>query len=291
MIIHNQEICRSCKSCVAVCARQNFILDENENVLVAEYAEATCLGCGHCLSVCPEEGALMLSTYGPVRLRPVESLPSPEDMSMLLYSRRSCKKYRQDVLPSPEDIGQLIDVARYAPTGHNSQDVSYIVLTNPDKVRQLGEVGLNAYRFILALDSDTLEGAIGKEKAYIINLMAPRLQWHIDMYDKTGSMEITNNAPRAILIHGPGPNRDDSFINATLAAHNISLQAVSMGLGTCMLGLLVAAINQSTESLGEIGIEIPQGNRLYMIMALGVPAKGFTIRNIPPRKAASVTYV
>ncbi|MBA7589722.1 hypothetical protein ES708_31811 [subsurface metagenome] len=233
----------------------------------------------------------MLSPYGPVELRSVESLPSPKDMSMLLYSRRSCKKYRKDVLPARKDIEQLIDVARYAPTGHNSQDVSFIVLTDPDKIRKVGEAGLNGYRRILKLDSDTLVREVGKEKAYIVNLMAPRLQWHIDMYDKTGSMELTNNAPCAIIIHGPGPNRDDSFINATLATHNMSLQAMSMGLGTCMLGLLTAAVTQSTESLREIGIEIPQGQRLYMILAVGVQAKGFTIRSIPPRKAPSVTYV
>lgn len=291
MITHNQQICRSCKSCLIVCSRQNFVLDENRKVQLATYAQDTCLGCGHCLSVCPEEGALVLSPYGPVKLRPVGSLPSAGDMSMLLYSRRSCKKFRKDVVPTREDIEQLIDVARYAPTGHNSQDVSYIVLTSLDKVRNLGEAGLNAFRRIMGLDKDRLVELIGKEKAYIVNLMAPRLQWHVDIYDNTGSMELTNNAPCVILVYGPGPNRDDSFINATLAAHNMALQAVTMGLGTCMLGLLTMAINQSPDSLGELGIEMPQGRRLYEILAVGVPAQGFTIRNIPPRKAADVVYI
>jgi len=291
MITHNQQICSSCKSCMTVCSRRNFILDESRKVQLASYAQDTCIGCGHCLSVCPEAGALALSPYGPVELRPVGTLPSAEHMSMLLYSRRSCKKFRRDAAPARDHIEQLIDVARYAPTGHNSQDVNFIVLTSLDKVRQLGQAGLNAFRFVLGIEKGELAERIGKEKAYIVELMAPRLQWHIDIYDTTGSVELTNNAPCAILVHGPGPNRDDSFINATLATHNMALQAVTMGLGTCMLGLLTMAINQSPDSLIEIGIELPPGHTLYMILAVGVPAPGFTIRHIPPRKAANVVYI
>jgi ferredoxin len=84
-----------------------------------------CMRCGHCVGICPT-GSLthkeMPSEKTPVIAKSLEI--SFKQCAQLIKSRRSIREF-QDKDVSKEDIERIIDVARYAPTGHNMQEVQW----------------------------------------------------------------------------------------------------------------------------------------------------------------------
>jgi ferredoxin len=91
-------------------------------------AEELCINCGHCVAVCPH-GALSLKTMAPEQCPPVrkEWLFGPEQTEHFLRSRRSVRVYK-DKPADRETLAKLIDMARFAPSGHNAQPVQWLVI-------------------------------------------------------------------------------------------------------------------------------------------------------------------
>ena len=127
--------------CVAECpARIVEPADEESYPSLIEGGEEFCINCGHCVTVCPR-GALSLETMAPEECWPVqkELLPSAEQVDQFMRSRRSIRSYRKE--PVDEALlSTLIDVARYAPSGHNSQPVHLLVIDGLDQVQHLAGI-------------------------------------------------------------------------------------------------------------------------------------------------------
>src|SRR2546430_15157445 len=67
------------------------------------------------------------------------------DVFEAIYSSRALRRFKPD--PVPEDvIFQLIDACIRAPTGHNSQDWRFIVVTDPDSKHKMQEWSERAWR-------------------------------------------------------------------------------------------------------------------------------------------------
>ncbi len=48
----------------------------------------------------------------------------------ILETRRSCRKFIADKMPSEEDLNAVIRAGTFAPSGHGSQSVKIIAVTN-----------------------------------------------------------------------------------------------------------------------------------------------------------------
>jgi nitroreductase len=73
---------------------------------------------------------------------------SPEQCEQLLKSRRSLRAIKKQKVPR-ELITRLIEDARYAPTGHNNQELEWLVIDNPEELNRIEKLGLEWIRWAM----------------------------------------------------------------------------------------------------------------------------------------------
>ena len=113
----NQELCVKCGICAEVCP--NGIIGMSAAGPEMLYAPA-CIACGHCTAVCPV--AALDNVKAPLNKQvKLDQYPaiSTETAAAFLRSRRSIRNYKNDKI-AQEKVLQLLDIARFAPSGCNS---------------------------------------------------------------------------------------------------------------------------------------------------------------------------
>jgi nitroreductase/Pyruvate/2-oxoacid:ferredoxin oxidoreductase delta subunit len=261
------EDCIACKRCVAICP--SFVLEMVE-AKSAVVRGQWCIGCGHCGAVCPT-GAI-LHDGSCLDMHPSKGevpATSPEILELLFRERRSVRLYTSDPVPE-EVLNKILDAGRYAPTGSNSQNVHYVVLTSPDQIDELRKMTINFYdkmfsrirgrfgMFILSL-------AAGRKIAEYLRESLPKIEYGYEQM-KQGKDRLFHHAPVVILAHAESWDRSSPF-NCSVALYNYSLMAHTLRLGCCFNGFLVNAANHSRKIKGWLGI--PADHKCYSAMTLG----------------------
>ena len=121
---------RKCNICVRECPAQVIVnRDDNNYPTPVAGAHQLCINCGHCVTVCPAK-AFIHSNMKPDSCTAINKniLPSFEEVAELLKSKRSIRRFNDRSVPS-EILSELIDVAHYAPTACNQQQVCWTVFT------------------------------------------------------------------------------------------------------------------------------------------------------------------
>ena len=147
-IIHDENKCSSCGACIDNCYRKNFYRSDDKMVKLHENSMENCILCGHCLAGCSSEGALKIEGYNSDSLSRVKPSPAPEVIGNFILSRRSIRRFTDDI-PSESEIDALLEAGCYAPTGHNSQDCNFVVIKGHKKVKVLGEIAVLFYEGLL----------------------------------------------------------------------------------------------------------------------------------------------
>ncbi len=292
-LIHNPSLCKNCGLCIDACFRKNFYTDERDRVSLKDGYEKNCILCGHCTSACLSAGALTISGEEWSRGEDSIRIPGREAVMDLLKGRRSRRKF-SDTDVTDDELDTLLNAARYAPSGHNSQNYHFTVTNDRGKIRTIGEAVLIFYGKITSLLSNRLTRplvylASGKSNYHVLMEMRHRLENHQKIFRETGSIEMTWDAPAMIMIHGPEGGA--TATNCALAGSHIMFQAEAMGLGTCILGLLGGGISHAAKDLNRAGISIPKGHSVYMILAVGHPDGNEKFKKVPPRRQAKVTRI
>jgi NAD-dependent dihydropyrimidine dehydrogenase PreA subunit len=184
----DQKECRRDGLCVAECpAKIIEIVGKEGFPTPVAGAEEICIHCGHCVSICPH-GALSLKTMSPTDCLPVrkELLLSPEHCEHFLRSRRSIRNYKEKRV-SRDLLQKLIEIARYAPTGRNSQSVYWLVIEDPAEVRRLG-----------GLVADWMRSLLAQSAEYALSMHMDRV---VDSWDR-GKDRILRSAPHLVVAHG-----------------------------------------------------------------------------------------
>jgi len=268
--------CISCGECVIVCP-SIFIPEEGEIRIVEE---EHCTLCGHCLAVCPVEAI----DHEDLDKREFVDLPislgvSPEALFSFLRSRRSCRVFVERGVPK-QVLEKLVDVARYAPTGHNSQNFEFLVIQEKELIRDLSNRTAIFYgnlHKMLSAPGVHLPPWLQK------HMRGFRLNWE---YSLQGKDRIFRNAPALLLIHAPAEN-PSSAQNCHLAMAHIMLQAHAMGLGTCIIGYFITAAERDPSIIKELGI--PRENKIFTCCTVGYP--GLTFRKLVQRKPPAVRWM
>ncbi len=134
----DHEKCERDGICAAECPMGIIEVKDKESVPhPIEGAENLCINCGHCVAVCPH-GAFSLTTMEADTCPAVDGnlLPSFAIVSHMIRARRSIRVYK-DKRVGREVLEKLIDTARYAPTGKNTQLVRWLIITNKDTIKEL----------------------------------------------------------------------------------------------------------------------------------------------------------
>ena len=101
---------------------------------ISPESEAMCLGCGHCVVVCPH-GALDHAEVPLAACTTIEKahVISANQAEQFLRSRRSVRRFK-DKPVEQATLRRLIEIARYAPTANNSQLVEWLVIDDPQRL-------------------------------------------------------------------------------------------------------------------------------------------------------------
>jgi nitroreductase/NAD-dependent dihydropyrimidine dehydrogenase PreA subunit len=270
-LIVNGDKCNSCGLCALECPAVIIEVPDPEALpFWTNGGEERCINCGHCVSVCPL-AAISLDTMSPQECAPVEKklLPSSEQVELLLKSRRSIRVYRQKPV-SREILTKLIDIARYAASGHNSQPLQWLVIEDSKEVKRFA-----------GMVADWMRIAI-KEMPQLADSL------HLDLIVadwEQGNDRIMRSAPHAIVVHAPANNVMAPGA-APVALTYLELTAYSLGLGACWAGffqLCAAFYAPMMEAL-----QLPEGHKSLGAMMVGYPKHRFS--RIPLRNEPVITW-
>jgi len=254
-----------------------------------------CIACGHCVAICRQD-AICHSEFPPTAIRTiqVEEMPTEEQVITLLKTRRSIRAFRDKPL-AKETIASIIDGARSAPSGHNSQSTEYLVVQDRAVLNQVSAMVMEYLKFEIRRFGNplfrTLALLADREKAKSGLHEIPRFKQMTQLFE-SGADPILNGAPVLLAFHA---RRTVGFadVNAQLALQNASLVAHALGIGHFYTGWVLApcrapmarAWNRRIPSL----IGIPPENELHGALALGYPIPRF--KNMIERKPAQIKWV
>jgi nitroreductase/NAD-dependent dihydropyrimidine dehydrogenase PreA subunit len=271
------EVCIGCGECVRVCPQDTISMQDKKACITGDNS----LTCDHCRAAC---------VSGAVTVRGIdESLSCFESFQTerkwlphgkydivglvnLMQSRRSCRNYLERPVEKAL-LDDLVKIGITAPSGSNCQMWSFNILPDRSSVEAFAR---RVKRFYENLNRMA-------EKSWLRFLLKlirkPELDSYYENYyqrvkegladwDEKGKDLLFHGAPAAILVaskkEASCPSED-----ALLATQNILLGAHSLGLGTCLVGFAVSAMN-SDRKISDV-IKLPEDESVYAVIAVGYP--------------------
>jgi nitroreductase len=160
--------------------------------------------------------------------------------------------------PLPKKLlEQILEAGRYAPTGSNSQNVHYLVLTTAAEIDRLRRMVIAFYERIFRLIRNrfgalSLKVFAGSRIVEELQESIPKLEHAKELMDQ-GRDCLFYDAPAVLLVHAEAWDTSSAF-NCALALYNCSLMAHTLGIGCCFNGYLQGAINNSRQMKKRLGI-------------------------------------
>ena len=266
----NMQTCNQDGICAAICPTGIIEMQKGEYPAPTAEAEDLCIRCGHCVAVCPTASLahreMSMEKCPPMQKELHLSLAQCEQF---LRARRSIRTYKEQSVPKNELL-KLIDLARYAPTGHNSQSVEWLVLGNRDELKHLAGITVDWMRWML----DNMS-----EIALSLHMDRTIRRW------EEGKDVILRDAPIVMIAHAA---KDDRMAptSSTIALSYLELAATSMGLGCCWAGYFHAAA--TTFPPMKEALALPEGHQCMGSMMVGYPR--FSYHRLPLRKPPEITW-
>ena len=286
------ELCKKDGLCAMICP--DAVIQQDEKATVPKISDEHmehCIACGQCVAICPHS-AISHSEFPSTTIRAIqfEEMPTTEQVMALLKTRRSIRAFRDKPL-SRETIERIIDGARFAPSGHNSQSTEFLVVRDRAVLNQVSAMVIEYLKFEIRRFANPLFKTLA--------LLADRESAERGLHEipgfkrmtrsfESGADPILHGAPVLLVFHA---RRTVGFadVNAQLALQNASLVAHSLGIGHFYTGWVLSpcrapmarAWNRCIPSL----IGIPPGNKLHGALALGYPIPRFKnmIERNPPQ--------
>ncbi|MBT8351094.1 MAG: nitroreductase family protein [Deltaproteobacteria bacterium] len=272
-IIIDQDKCNHCGSCVALCNSGNVYVQKNDTVQVVSIEN--CWFCGHCVAVCPTD-AIDHSQFLLDDCPPIEQaiLPSLENMVEAFRERRSTRIYK--IKPVARKIIQaLIEIAEYVPSADNAQPVDWLAFDDPDLIEELSQQTITVFEEKLDQGRKDMTATVEDIQDFE-RLIRQKAQ---------GLDPIFFKAPVLLMAHVPV---EDSFgrDDATYAAYNLILAAQRMGLGSCLIGYFIYALENSDQLRRYL--RLPDNRRVEVALVIGYPKYQF--KRIVSRRAMEIIW-
>jgi nitroreductase/NAD-dependent dihydropyrimidine dehydrogenase PreA subunit len=270
-LIIDEKKCKKDGICVSECPVA--ILHQKDKDSIPELVpggEQVCLLCGHCVAVCPH-GALSHEKI------PIEACP-PIDKALVLSeaqavqflrSRRSVRFFKDQPVER-ETLQRLIEIARYAPTGSNSQRVEWTVFNDKEKIHKLAGMTIDGMKHLLKTNPD------GNYPPYFPLIIAA---WDF------GMDVVLRNAPALVIASAPA-TAVGGMTDVSLALSYLELAAQTKGIGTCWAGVIHMGF-QSNQALRE-ALGLPEGHSHFYGMMLGYAKPKYY--RLPERKMPKIHW-
>ena len=264
------EKCNRDGICIDVCPLGLLSADREGRPEMLPGRAEYCIGCGHCVAVCPK-GA-MDNSKNPLRENtevPEKYSPDPDQGLLFLRSRRSIRRYKNEPVPR-EKVLELLEIARFAPSGHNSQGISYLVVDGAENLAQLREIV-----------AEWMRGAVKSSPELSAYLNIPAL---IKAHEK-GADPVLRGAPLLIVAHAPA-GLLPAQVSTVLSLEYVELFATALGLGTCWAGI-AQRCSQSFPAFSQF-LKIPAERKITGMLMAGYPK--YRYRRMPTRNPLDVAW-
>ena len=266
------ETCRGDSICADVCPENVLEMVEGKAATV-ERREEFCILCGQCVAVCPT-GSIQMSRLAGEAFRELPEAPfGYGEFHDFLKRRRSIRVFKNRPVAS-EAIEKILAAAATAPMGFPPHSTAVVVVNRRDELDFLLKELVDDYdRTAKALSNPVgralVRLAAGAEdylnlKDHILAIM----KLANEEYRRDGTDRYMYHAPALLLFHG---NRwAMSYVeNAHLVCHHAMLAAVSLGLGTTIIGLIPPIVDRSKTLRERYGI--PKDNKVLTALIVGHP--------------------
>ncbi|MDY6865650.1 MAG: nitroreductase family protein [Halobacteriota archaeon] len=172
----------------------------------------------------------------------------------VIEDRRSVRKYRDDPVPD-ELLLRILEAARLAPSGSNTQPWRFVVVRNEDTKLKLKEAAVNQ-KFVgeapvvIACCGDLTAWREYPKKIKELVSEGPDDEWNLSEVNSRMTMTVRNVA---------------------IACEHMVLQAKELGLGTCWVGMM------NRENVKEI-LCVPGHLVVVALLTIGYPDEEPRIR-------------
>ena len=285
MITIDKAKCTKCGWCAEECRGSVIVCQEDRSPLV-RYPEQ-CVNCGHCVAVCPA-GAINSDVFPYEMFKDLPPLTvSAESMKNILLSRRSVGVFKDSPV-AREMIEQLILGATHAGSASNGQTEGFVVVQDKQVLLDLEDLVLEVMWDNLRI----LGNVAGRQLAKV--RYGPEMSGQIGRYYSSFKKRKENNqlrgsifrnAPVVVVVHGLKKNAL-AATNCAIAARNMEIMSLPMGLGTCWAGFLIAAA-QRDKKIAEF-LQLPKGHNVFAAIMLGFPKRQY--KKMIPRKERTVRW-
>ncbi len=257
----DRERCARDGLCVLECPLSLLETDAEGFPVPGPRLEEACIGCGHCLAVCPK-GCLRLGEVDRSDLPAAPPAPDvpPEALVGVMTTRRSVRNFSDRPVPRPV-LEACLEAARYAPSALNLRPAQFLVIQDASAIRDLA-AGCAAFLRATGRSPDFLRA-----------------------YD-AGRDGILRRAPCLVVAHAPADAPIPPATDCVIALSHFELAAHFLGLGACWAGILrhVASVDQAVRER----LALPDGHEMYGGLMLGYPR--FSLTRLPPRLPLRVTW-
>jgi nitroreductase/NAD-dependent dihydropyrimidine dehydrogenase PreA subunit len=268
----NMETCRGDGVCVEVCPEDVLEIADGKAITVDDRAGA-CILCGQCVAVCPTESLLMPQL-------PEDDFQDLARASLghnaffdFLRSRRSVRVFK-DRPVEREVTEKILAAAATAPMGFPPHSTGVVVIDRREELdflleRLVAEYDTMISRFSNPVGRSMVRLFAGAEDYRVLReKILGLVRYANEAWRRDGTDEYLYGAPALMLFHGD--RRAMSYVeNAHLVCHHAMLAALSLGLGTTIIGLVPPIVERSRELRERYGI--PRGNRVLTSLILGYP--------------------
>lgn len=258
MIQVDTALCTGCGQCQADCLNGAILVKNGK----ARAPEGPCLLCGHCVAVCPV-GAVSIPDYDMADVEPCGDGPAvaPERLLKLIKERRSVRRFTPQKIEE-EKLRLLFEAGRYTATAKNNQDCLFILVQ-----RERDELARRVWGCVERMEPQWREDPLLRNFVFFLR------RYQRDSRDDS----LLRNAPAVLFVCSQWP------LDAGLAAQNIELMAVSLGLGVQYNGYLQRLVESSPELKSWLGAE---DRTVKACLLLGYPDVRY--RRTAPRREAQV---
>lgn len=248
----NEDACIQCGECAKDCVMG--IISMHKGIpTIAKEREGMCIGCQHCLTVCPTAAVSILGKNPENSLELAGNLPDADQVETLLRGRRSIRHYKQENV-NPATLQRLMDVTRNAPTGKNSLNLHFTLVNDIETMQAIRQDAYAAIRELIA----------GKGLPEGMEVFGTAIK----LWDK-GIDLVFRNAPHMLWVtaptDSPSPEADPH-----IALAYFEIMAASLGLGTVWCGfakwLFTNLLPHMKTKLG-----VPDNHTDGYVMMFGIP--------------------
>jgi len=277
-----REKCTQCSRCIEACPTMGLETGSDGFPYLRGFKgiERACLGCRNCEAVCPSGAAKLKGVYRVMEgryktvLRGETSPPNPFNdpdpppfetiakkltpVERVILKRRSIRLFKDKPVPR-EMIHRILEAGRFAPSAGNCTPWRFTVVSNREAIQELEADSMKILRRLrdVYLGAKRWNKTLSALVSYrYVNKMDQRPMTAIEKADRFNNV-IYWNAPVVIFLLMDTRGISNPDLDSGMCGQNMVLAAHAMGLGTCYIGLTIAALDYMPAWRKRLGIEPP----------------------------------